>query len=73
MRTNGIYYVPRTKVELIKMIRPTWKGKIMDLKGMDVRQLTAIFHRMRTEAYNNFIKKQSAGTAENQQNNKEVL
>ena len=51
------YYTPRSKKDLLQALLPTWKGSKTDLREMSVKRLKAIFHRVRSEAIGNLLKK----------------
>ena len=40
-------YIPKSKTELIKYIRPMWNGLVSDLRTMPIKQLYAIFFNLR--------------------------
>lgn len=69
MRTYGGYYKPRTKKEFIYIIIKSgkWHDTQTKLRAMDIKQIAAIYHRIRQEqmniVMNKYIKKQSVETA----------
>lgn len=58
-KSYNSFYMPRTKTLLIhELIKSKqWKGTKSALQAMDIKQVRAIFIRVRQEAFNNFIKK----------------
>lgn len=54
-RMNSGYYVPRSKADLIKEIKPRWKGLKGDLQKMSTKRLRAIFCRIRQETIDRLL------------------
>lgn len=66
MRTNGIYWTPRSKRDLIGEIVKSgkWNDTQAKLKAMEIRQIRGIFHSIRQAQFNSLMRfdKQSAET-----------
>ncbi len=61
-RIYSQYYVPRTKGELIKAIKPLWAGRKGVLQEMSIRHLRAIFHRMRQNTIRKLVSRDDIKT-----------
>ena len=59
MRTNGVYWQPRSKKELIKCIIDSghWAGTKTALLAMETKQVRAIFNRIRQSQFISIMKR----------------
>ena len=58
-RINSDFYVPSRKIEIIKIIKPYWNGKMSDLQIMEKKQLIGIMRAIRQEMEIQLIKKEN--------------